>query len=851
MSADQETMPTTEEQTSAMDATDTTTSGELEAPVESLGAGDSAPMPGSQPVAETPAIQVGTVIADDAEGEVSEDAAAFISNIMAGVDNVVLQDILTANSGPFLGQDYPNADEAPSQGQQSPEAQQEEPPFAVIGDPEEGEVLPNSVDLFTNPPSDQAPGHTYNMVARDRTPPMAIFLCYWRHFWDARKSEIPFISSLAPHLDDVHLWRPAARPEVIYPDEVTSHGDKQAIHWSRFGTTEAQAREVRKMTYLNGTNMDHHGVNQWAEIGSPDAKIYFPTPEIPAIPDIDQRYDWRATYTKHMPTYRHYQLRHNLAIANQNAIFWQSNPVIYSNHIKPFSSAFTSTVQCFNPNDGSSVALKPNPNAGRSIRLPKLESVCTLSASHDVLVMGSANAGIYGVKSLHTPADTPYLTGWVDPLCTDVSSFDKSANHVYTQLTRSSSSPVAVLSTNDTYVRGLDIATLKPTFSHFYPNPVNCAATSPDLRWRLLVYDDEIPCIVDADSGKPIHWLPGHQDHGFACAWAPDGYTIATAHQDGMTNIYDVRNPSTTLKQIPSELSCVRSLQFSELGAGPPTLLAAESADFVHIIDADTFSNKQTLRFWGDVAGAGMTKGGETIWVACADASYGGLLRFQRKRNGGQGWESEFPRIRPMRQEGERYARRDDEPLEGDLVEVADDDEDKLEDEGEDEYDKWRRETRSLYRSTVHELKKERKLPLLPPLAHETEKKKIWDEIIQAEMDAVLAGTDQTVQAGFHSGIALMDVAAQDQDTGPHSGGGDDSLEETRDRLRNEGEEKTRKWRDEREEEQWKARRRKVGDWIPWEEGRGRGQVQEDYYWTLERRRGDLLRDRDFEEFLI
>ena len=54
-------------------------------------------------------------------------------------------------------------------------------------------------------------------------------------------------------------------------------------------------------------------------------------------------------------------------------------------------------------------------------------------------------------------------------------------------------------------------------------------------------------------------------------------------------------------RPIAAEMAGVRKLKFSPLGSGKRVLVAAEPADFVSIIDAATFSSKQTLSFfWRD-----------------------------------------------------------------------------------------------------------------------------------------------------------------------------------------------------------------------------------------------------------
>ena len=537
----------------------------------------------------------------------------------------------------------------------STEAWDEEALFTLVGDVELGETLPNSTDLFGAHliPSIEHHSQDPQLTA---SPPIDYMFAFWRRMWKTRRRGYPFISTHAPDImfwPDIKSIRDRSRSVKITPKELPRFdGDIQGIEWNRYSVTKAQARDVRRMTYWNYTNTDHHAVHNH-DMGTPEFKVIFPTEEIPALPNIDHHFSFRATHTRYSPLWRHYQLRHNMFAASQNAIFYHTS-ISHSPFNDPIHNFFTKqwTVACYNPNTCTRTNIMDfkSPPAGAS---SKLDNVSTLSANHDVLVVGSTS-GVYGLRSILTPPDSPYTVGQITPGSDNFG--DNSTNHVYTHLSRSSNSPHAAFSSNDFYVRTLDIATNTWLSKHLFNAPVNCAASSPDTRLRLLVSDDNFPIIADAETGEKYHSLPGHEDHGFACAWAPDGYTLATAHQDGMTQIYDARNPSSVLAKIPCEQACVRSLQFSPLGSGPPVLVAAEPADFVHVIDADTFASKQTIEFFGDIAGASITPDGETLWIGCADPGWGGFMEFERQ---GYGVASDQPeRVRKCRDDAEFSSRK-------------------------------------------------------------------------------------------------------------------------------------------------------------------------------------------------
>jgi len=130
--------------------------------------------------------------------------------------------------------------------------------------------------------------------------------------------------------------------------------------------------------------------------------------------------------------------------------------------------------------------------------------------------------------------------------------------------------------------------------------------------------------------------LDGHRDYGFACDWADDGWTVATGNQDMQVKIWDARKwtSSSGLAQpiatIAAEMAGVRKLKFSPLGSGKKVLLAAEPADTISVIDAETFTSKQTLSFFGEIGGVDFTNGGRDLIVANCDNMRGGIMEFER-----------------------------------------------------------------------------------------------------------------------------------------------------------------------------------------------------------------------------
>ncbi|KAK3618510.1 hypothetical protein LTR56_024596 [Elasticomyces elasticus] len=149
-------------------------------------------------------------------------------------------------------------------------------------------------------------------------------------------------------------------------------------------------------------------------------------------------------------------------------------------------------------------------------------------------------------------------------------------------------------------------------------------------RLRALAGDSRDVYITDAERGDTLMKLRGHLDHGFACAWSPNGNHVATGAQDGLTMIWDARNWSEPLGSLTSIMSCPRSLHFADDGA----LVVAESDDVVSVYDGGIFAKRQDIRFFGSVVGVSILDGGAELAVANADKTVGGLLTFQRTAQG-------------------------------------------------------------------------------------------------------------------------------------------------------------------------------------------------------------------------
>lgn len=335
----------------------------------------------------------------------------------------------------------------------------------------------------------------------------------------------------------------------------------------------------------------------------------------------------------------HFQLRNLLSCASRDHIFYAGSSVV--KHYAPTSDPESESppsiaLDLTNPTIEPIHASSAN-DASSGIGV----QISTLTVGHDILVAGGFS-GEYGLVNLRAPKETKHTEGVL------TQHFNGITNHVKVYLPRNSSSPVAAFASNDKSVRILDVTTNKFIAEHKYEYAINCTAVSPDRRLRVLVGDSRNVMICNAETGEVLHDLEGHQGHrdfGFACDWADDGWTVATGNQDMQVKIWDARKWKSCsgipcpVATITAEMAGVRQLKFSPLGSGKRVLVAAEPADFVNIIDAETFRSKQSLSFFGEIGGVDFTNDGQDLIVANCDSMRGGIMEFERCNFAAEGHE--------------------------------------------------------------------------------------------------------------------------------------------------------------------------------------------------------------------
>ncbi|GMH28290.1 hypothetical protein Nepgr_030133 [Nepenthes gracilis] len=184
-------------------------------------------------------------------------------------------------------------------------------------------------------------------------------------------------------------------------------------------------------------------------------------------------------------------------------------------------------------------------------------------------------------------------------------------------------------SNNDCGVREYEMEKFQ-LLNHFrFPWAVNHTSVSPDRKLITVVGDDQDGLLVDAQTGKNVATVVGHQDYSFASAWHPDGRTFATGNQDKTCRVWDIRNYSRPTAVLKGNLGAVRSICFSSDGR---FMVVSEPADFVHVYSTKTeYTTKQEIDFFGEISGVSLSPDDESLYIGIWDRTYASLLQYNRR----------------------------------------------------------------------------------------------------------------------------------------------------------------------------------------------------------------------------
>lgn len=432
----------------------------------------------------------------------------------------------------------------------------------------------------------------------DDVPDVLGFLERW--YLHARSPEAGTIC-----LDDKRIkeWRPPC--ENLTGEADTSFRDIQGLDWRSLDTDRASARHARKLFYAASGGKTAPGSRTQDE--------------------ERQFYKFKRTFGEHRARFTHYQLRHTLAATSRNDIFYAS-----LNKVKRASLACPTVADIVVDLSSTSRGLnRASVDCHITTIAVSPPSEFPGYTSDSVLVTGGFD-GEYSLLNLNSHnSDDPPIEGFV------TNAVDGITTHIHMLRQRRHGGLGAVFCSNDRKLRILDVGTNTWLNTFEYPDQVNCAATAPDGRLRVVVGDTQETLITDAERGTVLVSLRQHEDDAFACAWAQDGWHVATGAQDGKVFVYDARNWSRPVVRLDCDVGCARSLQFTECSGrtGSPALVVAETDDIVSIYDTRDWMSKQTIDFFGSVAGVVTLDGGRELLIANGDRTVGGLMLFGRREN--------------------------------------------------------------------------------------------------------------------------------------------------------------------------------------------------------------------------
>lgn len=394
------------------------------------------------------------------------------------------------------------------------------------------------------------------------------------------------------HLSKMMDWKP---PREIHRPRKHKNDvfDLQQIPWKHaLKVNRADARSLRDAWYTSYHNLDYSRVAHAEQL--PQEESYFRE---------------QSMHTAYKASVEHFQLRNLMSAPAYNTVHFASRSQILS-----WTPALDD-VHCLID------LTRPVPESGflGPVKISSMKSALGLTIAGwfcGEYALRASDAEGSGAKGLVTPDFNDGIT-----------------NHVDIIPNRSGPSPICVFASNDRHLRVLDCETNIFLSDQELSRPINCTATSPDGRLRVVIGDSPDAWVIEADTGRPVHPLRGHRDFGFACAWSPDMRHIATSNQDKTVIIWDART-WRPLETIDSDVAGYRSLRFSPVGGGPRTLLCCEPADRISVIDAQLYQARQVHDFFGEIGGADYSPDGSRIWVANTDPHFGGFMQYERRQWG-------------------------------------------------------------------------------------------------------------------------------------------------------------------------------------------------------------------------
>ncbi|KAL7747265.1 hypothetical protein RI367_007318 [Sorochytrium milnesiophthora] len=181
---------------------------------------------------------------------------------------------------------------------------------------------------------------------------------------------------------------------------------------------------------------------------------------------------------------------------------------------------------------------------------------------------------------------------------------------------------------NDETIKIYSLPDLQRITSISLPTAVNNLSVSPDGRKMVAVGDSNQIFLYDITSSGGYHRSATYVAQGagscFSCSWNYASEKFAVASQDGFVYVWDVRHREKlakfVTKQYPHEKGAARNVKFSS--SGSIDLLAfSEHTSYVHLVDARTFNQRQTIRAAAPgtdqhISGLAFTPDSKSLFVA-------------------------------------------------------------------------------------------------------------------------------------------------------------------------------------------------------------------------------------------
>lgn len=431
--------------------------------------------------------------------------------------------------------------------------------------------------------------------------------------WTARD-----FSAMQAQLSDEIFERATAEhsslPTFNRQEMIASGHDMQGIAWDDYGIDRHQCLRDRATLYHTSSS-----------------EKLLVDDELALDAQQERFYRFQYFNGSKRPKYAHHQLRHVLASVGRDVYYANASQVMQASLALP---SVQDTV----------LDLTKSTMTATPIR------VTTLAATDSAIIVAGGFDGEYAIRNLDYPTSS-HSEGFV--------THDRNGlvTHIHTFAHRRSGLHQAAFCANDQRLRLMDLTTEKFTKTLEYDYSLNTAVTSSDGRLRALVGDSADALITDAESGETLVTLQTHNAHIFSCAWSPDDRFLATGAQDGKIALWDSRNWTQPLAELPNVLSCSRSLHFT---ADSSRLISAENEDVVSIFDTrDLAETRQDIRFFGTICGVTLVDGGDEIVIANGDRSVGGLMSFRRTQYGGfSSLEAEGGSMDPVERCRMRASRR-------------------------------------------------------------------------------------------------------------------------------------------------------------------------------------------------